>query len=1070
MFLKEYYKDIQALHVGTKAARSYLIPYETPKKASENRRESSAYLTLLSGCDWKFKYYSTVQDVTEEILQEDFDVSGLDSIPVPGTWQTSGYDQAQYLTSPYPFLYHPPHVPEQNPAGVYIRDFYFSTEKDKTCELVFEGVDSCFYLYVNGRFVGFSTVSHCESVFDVTDFLHPGKNRISVVVLKWCFASYFEDQDKIRLSGIFRDVYLLKRDCCHIEDLFIRPEVENFSCGRLSLSFTLEQNHQNPGIDVHVFSPDGNLVAQSRHVRESEITFSIPAPLLWSAEIPNLYEVHISCGSEHFCKRVGFKKAEIKDGVFYFNEKPVKLLGVNRHDANPETGYATDYEHMKRDVLMMKQHNVNAVRTAHYPNDPRFYELCDRYGLYVMCEADLETHGCLYIDDWKQLVDDPKYTELIVDRIMRMVQTHKNSPSIFCWSLGNESSYGCCLESAAFAIKSFYDRFLVHYEGAFSHRMPDSELYEKTKDFLDFISFMYPSFEKMEAALNCGGDNRPIFLCEYSHAMGNSCGDLADYMEMFYSDDRFAGGCVWEWCEHALGLSKNGTEYFGYGGDFGDRVNYTNVCCDGLCSPDRRPRSSLLELKGAYAPVRCRLLSQAPLAVEVENRYFFRSLSHLNFCWEIKRNGKVTANGTFSLNTFPQQYEKVFINAPACEDGECYLTIFVKTAEMPEPIYIFQAPLHLINQEISDSSLAKKVTSSAPKKTAALAVIETGSSISISGNGFLYELSKVRPSVNRIVYGEQQFLETPMEITFFRAPIDNDTPLGDIIAAQSWQINKIGNYRYPLTDVKDFEILSKNDSEVVIAYTVLCGATGQIPAVTARMEIVIDASGMMKIFQTGKLRKLPMYLMRYGYCWPLTESLSKVRYFGFGPQETYLDKHSYAYMDVFEKNVDDFFVDYLKPQECGSVHNTKWAAVTDCSGEGILFLSGESGISFNASAYTVEELTEKMHPQELEKSGCTIVHTDFFMSGVGSAKCGPRLEPRYRLEEQEIRFCVALCPIKKEDDPFEYRKRALAVSENLAYAKQSNAPSSLLGSALPSTKAAARISDVRLNVEMEEFI
>ncbi len=1052
MIKKAYHKDIHALHMGEKAPRSYMIPYDCYEAAAADPREESAYFTLLSGCDWRFQYFESYQDIPEDMLKAEYDCYGLDMVHVPGTWQTSGYDRAQYLTSPYPFLYNPPYVPEKNPAGVYIREFDYEPRVGKNYELVLEGVDSCFYLYVNGIFVGFSTVSHCESVFDVTSMLQKGKNRITVVVLKWCLATYFEDQDKIRMSGIFRDVYLLERQNYHIADVWIKPELLNdvqgvYQEGSLTLKLDIEaykggscicsDESTDAGWNMMLVDPLGHKIMEKKAVCEREICISVKEPLLWSAELPYLYTLYLSCGEEYFCKRIGFRRAEVKDGVFLFNGRPVKLLGVNRHDAHPETGYAVDYDHMKRDVLMMKEHNINTVRTAHYPNDPRFYELCDEYGLYVMCEADMETHGCLYPDKWSELVDDPQYEEIILDRVMRMVHTFKNAPSIFSWSLGNESSYGCCIEKAAKAVKAFDPKALVHYEGIFNRRMPDKELYHETKDFIDFVSCMYPSVEKMDLILNAEGEKRPIFLCEYSHAMGNSCGDLSDYMQTFYSHDRYVGGCVWEWCEHALTMEKNGRKIYGYGGDFGDKVNYGNICCDGLCTPDRRPRSSLLELKGVYAPVNCRMVYGGAMLLTIQNRYAFRDLGHLTFCWQISRNGEILTEGQFVLHTPAGETENYSLDQVILQSGESYLTIRVMESGKTEPVYIYQKELPKQQTGYEEQHELIKTY----KNEQELKVAQTGTAVIIEGREFLYEISKVVPSVNRIVYGGRELLEVPMDLALFRAPVDNDTRLGNIITAQPWLIPRSGNYRYPISDLKDFKIEQTTEKEVRVSYTLLCGAIGQMPAITSCMEIVVEADGTMKLFQKGRLRKLHTYLMRYGYHWTLPENLTNVRYFGYGPQETYVDKHTYAYMDVFSKKVEDMFVDYLKPQEHGSVYHTKWAALTDDSGAGILFAG--NGFSFNASPYTVEELMNKAHPQELEISGHIQVHTDYFMSGVGSAKCGPEIMPKYRLEDCEIVFALGICPISAGEDCFEKADTARRIPLHVSFVTQSEEENTL---------------------------
>ena len=1009
MFLTNYYDDINSGHVNEKNPRAYIIPYENLKKAEKGCRENSEYFTLLSGKKWKFKYLETAHLVTEKMTEEYADYSDWDDMFVPGMWQVNGYDQAMYFTSPYIHMFNPPYTPEKNPAGVYVHDFEYSIKDGKTYEMVFEGFDSALYLYVNGQFVGFSTVSHSESVFDVTSYLKNGKNRLTAILLKFSFATYFEDQDKIRMNGIFRDVYILERDKNGLDDLFIKPELKSdFSEGNVKLDFYKELS-----LAISVTSPKGKKIFEYNGTTD-KIEFSVEKPDLWSAEVPNLYILNIVVGNEFYSKKFGFRKIEVKDGVFLFNGKKVKMKGVNRHDSDPDTGYAVSYEHMKKDVLLMKEYNVNCVRTSHYPNDPRFYELCDEYGIYVMSEADMETHGCYYVGNRHLLTDNHLYDHIVIDRVMRMVYTFKNNPCVFSWSLGNEAGYGCCFEEASKAIRAFDKDAIIHYQGAYNAFndgntfSSEEDFIEKTLPYIDLHSEMYPNYPILKEMIN-KQDDRPIFLCEYSHAMGNSCGDLKDYMEIFYSDDKYMGGCIWEWSEHAMTVNDGDAKFYGYGGDFGEKLSYKNICVDGVCSPDRRPRSAMLEMKNIYAPVICTLSNEKPFELKIENRYNFKDLSELKFIWEVSRNAEVIESGDFSINTPAEKTETVNVDFNYPTDGECYFTLKVYN-EFETPMYLFQTELKT-NEE---------VVSYFTKKT--ISICEDELDVEIKGDGFVYKIGKFGGLVKRISYKGKELLESPMEIVSFRAPIDNDTPFGPLreVKGFPWTTIASGNYRYPITDLRNFEIKKVTENEAVFTYKLWFGALGQKPAVIGDIEISINGDGVMKIHQIGKLEGTSTYLMRYGYCWILSGKLNNVTYFGFGPQETYIDKHSYALMDVYNKKVENMFVDYLNPQENSSVYNTKWAKVVDEEGNGIMFAG--SGYSFNASEYTVEELTEKSHPYELKKSGNTIVHTDYFMSGVGSCALGTLLLPQYRLENCNIDFKLTLCPITNDENCFEKYK------------------------------------------------
>lgn len=990
--IPRYWDDLKKIHVKELSPKSYFIPFQNQDTAQKNRREDSAYFTLLNG-NWSFCYYDSVLDIEENFFNKP--TEKMDKIPVPGMWQTNGYDKAAYISSPYPFPFAPPKVPEKNPAGVYIREFDFFPDKQKRYTLVFEGVDSCLYLWVNGQFSGYSEVSHCESVFDITDFLICGKNRVTVVVLKWCNGSYFEDQDKIRMTGIFRDVYLLTRDKTHIFDLFLQPEMDQkLQNGTLFCDITLSGG--NAEAELILLSPKGEYIEMQKIFIEQtgRVQFHVPSPALWSAEKPLLYSLLIRCGTETICKKVGFRRIEIQNSVFLLNGKNIKLKGVNRHDTHPQKGYVTDYAHMLRDVFLMKQNNINTVRTSHYPNDPRFYELCDEYGLYVVSEADLETHGCVYVKELTYFVDHEEYEEICVDRIMRMVENLKNHASILIWSLGNESGWGRNHRKACEQIRQRDRSRLIHCEtNSMRADYNDVTWQNSEKPYLDLYSNMYPDVEHIQKYLS-SSDMRPYFLCEYSHAMGNSCGDLADYWDFFYRNDRVMGGCVWEWCEHSIQLtSKEGQKFYGYGGDFGDPINLYNFCADGVTTPEREPRSSLLELKNIYSPVK---IEYDEKKLKVFNLYNFISLAHCRFCWHLEQNGQVIKTGEFKLGTLPGEAAEVVMVFPKLH-GISYLTVEVFDGD--NRIYLWQ------------NELTAEISCRPVPQGAELLVKERGGSILVQGKHFFYEIDKTQPSIKTIRY-HRNILDAPMRLTAWRAPLDNDRKL-----VPEWISYANGNYRYPYMDVKNFTVKEYTNEAVSFEYEFSFGVMGQKPAITGNMKLTVYSCGILMLSQQSTLRKLDVWLPRYGYLWPLCNIYRNVSYLGFGPQESYIDKHHAAQMGVYETTVQGLFVDYAKPQENGSVYNTQWAALTDETDKGILFAGNH--FSFHAGEYTPDELFEKKHSFELRKSGHTIVHTDYFMSGVGSGACGPELAKKYRLEERRIDFSLMLTPFDKKEDPFE---------------------------------------------------
>ena len=991
--IKPFWKDPKAMHVGTVRERAYFIPYES-KEATDHLREKSAYFTDLTG-EYAFRYFDTVQHVDAALLRDTAPLDEWDSIPVPSVWQTQGYDVSPYINVGFTVMYRPPHLPGMDPAGLYAKDFAFTPRPGKRYELTFEGADSCLYVWLNGAFVGYSEVSHCLSVFDVTDKVRAGKNRLTVAVLKYCTGTYFEDQDKLRMSGLFRDVYMVERDEIHIEDLFLRQTLtDDFSEAALRCEFVTSAAAD---VDVILEDPDGNTIASETVTgKDPVVTVTVRRPSLWSAEVPTLYTLRVRCGNEWIRQKIGFRRAEIKDGVFRVNGRRVVLKGVNRHDSHPDKGYAVSADDIRRDLLMMKEYNINALRTSHYPNAPKLYEMCDEIGLYVICEADIETHGCERSGDRGMLMQDPDCREIIVDRIRRMAETFKNHPSVLIWSLCNETGWGENLAEGARYLKSRDPDRPVHCEAFFSRRdFRDRAYMDQSMGLLDMCSNMYAGFKEMEDFLTVPEETRPFFQCEYSHAMGNSCGDIRQYVEAFYANERMMGGCIWEWCDHARRLTApDGTEYFGYGGDLGDKEhNDGNFCADGLVSPDRKPHSSLIEVKNAYAPV----YMTWDGALHVTNRYDFRTLSHLSFKVRIECSGNAVKEDNFTLDTPPHQTETVPVALPLTQ-GDCYLTAEAWDGENRR--YIFQAHL--------DDSPAVAVPG-APHGT--LTVTESEADVTVAGSGFCYTLSRLVPAINRICIDGEDLLVCPQRFALWRAPIDNDRKVKN-----EWflphKFAAEGNLRDPFAELDGFT-LRQTEEGVSVEYDLFVGTRGKRPLISGKMQIDIFADGLLVLRQDAALREAATHIPRYGYRWDFKETLSNVRFFGFGPHESYIDKRDAAVMGVYKYRAEEHFTPYLKPQECGSAYGTKWASLSDESGRGIVFAG--DGFSFNAGVYDPKDISKAAHPYELKKSGKTIVHTDFFMSGIGSASCGPVLQERYQMSAGEFSFALALAPLTGDE-------------------------------------------------------
>ena len=653
MQLERYFEDPKTLHLGTCERRAYYIPCENNTVASSaDPRGSSSRVQSLNG-DWDFGYYKSIYEIKATIPDESLCTA---TIPVPSVWQMQGYDTPQYTNIRYPFPYDPPYTPHENPCGVYVRTFEITKIQKKMRQyLNFEGVDSCFYVWVNNRFIGYSQVSHATSEFDITEAVKIGKNRLCVLVLKWCDGSYLEDQDKFRMSGIFRDVYILHRPKNHIRDFTVTTPVD-LENGSAQILVKMEFSAECLPVGYKLVGPNGKVVEKGIS-DNGDVCIQLNDPCLWNAEAPALYLLTLSCENEVIPCRVGVRKIEVDRGVVKLNGKRLMLRGVNRHDSSPIDGPAVSKAHILKDLMLMKQHNINAIRTSHYPNSPIFAELCDQYGFYLLTEADVEAHGVVELVDndpseyrqrdcWGEIASHPLFRDAILDRQALMVARDKNHASILIWSLGNESGWGPNFEEAAAYVKQADPTRLVHYE-SLSHRRGFAPDFSN----LDFKSGMYPTLDAIrkyfEIELQKPEENRkPYILCEYSHAMGNGPGDLEDYFRLSEQYEGLCGGFVWEWCDHSITqYDKNGKPYYVYGGYFGEFPTDNNFCCDGLTWPDRTPKTGLKEFKQIHKPIYAKLENASCGKVRLYNRYDFIGADDIALKWTLVCDGKTVANG-----------------------------------------------------------------------------------------------------------------------------------------------------------------------------------------------------------------------------------------------------------------------------------------------------------------------------------------------------------------------------------------------------------------------------------------
>lgn len=1003
MVLQNYHQNFETLHVNCKKPRSYYIPFSSSVSALSGRRENSDRFNLLSG-EWYFNYYECYQDIPENILTKKFNESDI-KIPVPSNWQLHGYDAPQYTNFDYPIPYDPPYVPNENPAGVYSRDFTIDKKFEGYRHLInFEGVDSCFYLYINGVFVAYSQVSHSTSEIDITDYVNIGSNRITVVVLKWCDGTYLEDQDKFRLSGIFRDVYILSRPKGHIEDYFVRTDV---STDFRTAKITIDIDAPNPqGINLELIDPEGGTVARTVTDINGNGTFEVENPLLWSAETPHLYSLMIDGYGEYICEKVGIKSFKVDNGVIKLNGRAIKLRGTNRHDSHPDVGYAVTEQLMLQDLMLMKQHNINAIRTAHYPNDPRFMEMCDKYGFYVIDEADLECHGVVSLDGgykgalYHTIAKDPTFKEAILDRVQRLVERDKNRPCVIMWSMGNESGYGECIINAINWTKQRDNTRLVHYENVHIDGTT-------TSPEPDVVSRMYPTPEWCKEYLADENETRPLVLCEFSHVLGNSPGDFKDYWDIIYSNPRFCGAFVWEWTDHAfvLGKTKDGKNKYGYGGDFGEKVHAGLFCLDGLVTPHREPSVGLKEYKTVVQPVKIEVQNLEDKLFKISNLYDFIYLSRFECVWELTLEGKVIESGSLgALPIPPQRAESIRIKCNYPKTGNCYLRIAFKQmqdtawADAGEEIAFAQFKIPTEKENIVKQLSGSDIT-----------VNETAKTITLKNDNFEYIFNKFSGAFDSLTVSNKNLLTKPMAFNVWRAIIDNDC-----FVKEQWELLGLNRMETQVREVNC--IKSANDVEIRVKAKM--GAVSRRCYITINALWKVKSNGVIDFNADVQVDEKVNYLPRFGLRMAVDKSLSTVEYFGLGPYESYIDKRYANYFGRFKDDVNNMMANYIVPQDTGNHHQTLWGGVYNKDGFGIVFKC-ENGFDFQALPYSQEQLEQAKHDFELEKPDNTYLCADFMQSGVGSNACGPVLADKYRLKDKEFNFKLSIRPLLAGEDILE---------------------------------------------------
>ena len=1011
MIVPRYYENLSVLHENTMPARAYYIPASRRMDNLVEHREESDRMQLLNGT-WKFQYFNSIYDIQDSFFEKNYDTENFDEIQVPSVWQMAGYDTHQYTNIRYPFPFDPPYVPQDIPCGAYVHNFEYSRdEKASKAFLNFEGVDSCFYVWINGSYIGYSQVSHMTSEFDVTDVLQDGTNTVAVLVMKWCDGSYLEDQDKFRMSGIFRDVYILKRPKQAISDYHIKTRIED-----MLAKVEIEMKFYSPlNVKISIEDRNGAVVALGSIAEEGTAVLEIASPELWNTENPYLYKLILETENEVIVDHIALRKIEIKDQVIYLNGQKIKFRGVNRHDSDPVTGFTINLEQITTDLTLMKQHNFNAIRSSHYPNAPFFYEMCDKYGFMVIDEADIEAHGPFMIyrkEDtdynrfkrWNEkIADDPVWEEAIVDRVKLMVERDKNRFCIVMWSMGNESAYGCNFEKALEWTKNFDPDRITQYESARYRN------YDETYDYsnLDVYSRMYPALSEIQEYLDKDG-SKPFLLVEYCHSMGNGPGDFEDYFQMIQDNDKMCGGFVWEWCDHAIahGTAENGKTIYAYGGDHGEEIHDGNFCMDGLVYPDRTVHTGLLEYKNVYRPARVISYDKESGELVLHNYMDFDDLKdYVKISYELTQDGLVISKGIlpeFSVAPHGEGKTNLKINVP--ENGKCYLKlIYHLKKELPllDEDHILGFDEIEVSKEDTKCKLAEKWI---PKTVvdSELQVNENDTQIHIKGREFAYTIDKRTALFTEMKFAGREYLNHPMELNIWRAPTDND-----MYIKSEW---KKAHYDKAYTRAYTTEVVQgKHGVKITSHASVVAETVQKILDVTITWKI--EAAGKIDadiaVTKDDEFPDLP----RFGVRMFLDKKLSAVRYFGMGPQESYCDKHQAASHGLYRADVGDLHEDYIRPQENGSHYDCEYVELNN-SRYGIV-ASAEKAFSFNASYYTQEELEKKTHNYELIESDSVVFCVDYALNGIGSNSCGPVVLEQYRFDDVLFRFQFTLVPYVK---------------------------------------------------------
>ena len=1016
-------------------AHASLVPCPDVESALQFDKLASGNIMMLNGT-WKFHWSPDTKERPRDFYLPEYNDTGWDDIEVPSNWQLKGYGIPIYTNIKHPFPAEPPNINRDNPTGSYRTGFDIPENWDgKQVYVHFEGVQSAFYLWLNGMKVGYSQGSMTAAEFDLTPFLQQGHNTLAVEVYRWSDGSYLEDQDFWRLSGIYRDVYLMARPAMHMRDFFVTTDLDqDYSNAVFDLRVSIRNagmDRSNPkkinvslmDIEREVISHQLDINQSLNYQQELSIQFQqeVNRPRLWSAENPNLYTLILELQDEQgrteevISSRVGFRKVEIAGGQLLVNGVAIDLKGTNRHEIHPENGRVMSRELMVQDITLMKQHNINAVRTSHYPNTPLWYELCDIYGIYLWDEANIESHE---LRPESTLAKDTEWREAFLDRGRRMLERDKNHPSVIVWSLGNETGLGENHYALEAMMRERDPSRPIHYEDHLDRGGP-----ERRPSRFDIISDMYASPEDMKE-YHEDDPTRPVILCEYVHAMGNSVGGLQDYWDVIYAHPRMQGAFVWDWVDQGLAkYTESGQKYWAYGGDFGDSPNDGSFCLNGLVYPDRSTSPAIKEIKKVYQYIHFEPIELLNGEINVINRHNFTSLDYFDARWQIKSEGKVLQEGTISLPGI-QPKDTGIIHLPIQQPEpdppdllpgkEYFLDIQVLLPEDKK----WASRGHIVAWEQFPLPSASPAPVTATIQSPGYTVSEDQASVIINGDGYTITFSEEGMLESWLLDGKELITNGAL-INFWRPPTEND--MKDPNAYRIWKEAGLDSLDHKLTGFTT----SRDDEDRLLV-------TSSFDLYNRRQELIfqvkisyrIDGDGKMQLEVLVDPSDKPEYLAKIGMQFRLPGRLTNVEWYGMGPHETYPDRQSSGRVDVFRKTVDELWEDYIVPEENGNRSQIRWVNITDMDGYGFLF-SGPEPMNFSAYPYNDASITEAKHTWQLEKEDYITFNFDYRQSGLGTASCGPGCRPDYLLPAQKTSFSFTISPMQavKKSIPRKRRQR-----------------------------------------------